>query len=220
LGTARANESVRKNTKKETDMKFIGITGGVGAGKSAILSYLADRPGVRVMLADEIAHELMEPQTVCGQKIAEAFAEEDIFSGDGSFDRGRLAACIFQDTAKREVLNGIVHPAVKEYVFEQLEEERQKGQLSFLFLEAALLIEEHYDAICDELWYIYTNEANRRARLIAARGYSEEKIDGIFKSQLSEESYRAHCQVVIDNNGTLEQTLEQIDKSLRRSEDE
>jgi dephospho-CoA kinase len=195
-------------------MKFIGITGGVGAGKSAMLSYLASRPGVRVMLADEIAHELMEPHTSCGQQIAAVFAEEDIFSADGSFDRGKLAACIFRDEAKRRTLNGIVHPAVKDYVLAQLADERRKGELSFLFLEAALLIEEHYDAICDELWYIYTNEANRRARLIASRGYSDEKIDGIFKSQLTEAQYRAHCQVVIDNNGTPEQTLEQIDKAL------
>jgi dephospho-CoA kinase len=206
--------------KKETEMKFIGITGGVGAGKSAVLSYLAKRPGVRVMLADEIAHELMEPQTACGQKIAEVFAEEDIFSGDGGFDRGKLAACIFGDAAKRETLNGIVHPAVKEYVLEQLGEERRKGQLSYLFLEAALLIEEHYGAICDELWYIYTSEENRRARLLASRGYSDGKIDGIFKSQLSEAEYRTHCRIVIDNNGTPEQTFEQIDKFLRRSADE
>jgi dephospho-CoA kinase len=201
-------------------MKFIGITGGVGAGKSAILSYLAEKPGVRVMLADDIAHELMEPQTACGREIAETFADEDIFSGDGSFDRGKLAACIFGDAAKREILNGIVHPAVKEYVRKQLDLERQRGQLSWLFLEAALLIEEHYDAICDELWYIYTSEANRRARLAASRGYSDAKIDGILKSQLDEAEYRAHCSVVIDNNGTPEQAFEQIDKCLRRNADE
>jgi dephospho-CoA kinase len=195
-------------------MKFIGITGGVGAGKSEILAYLAKKPGVRVMLADEIAHNLMEPQTACGKKIAEAFADCDIFSGDGSFDRGKLAACIFQDAKKRELLNSIVHPAVKEYVLEQLDIERKKGQLSWLFLEAALLIEEHYDAILDELWYIYTNEANRRARLRASRGYSDEKIDSIFKSQLKEEEYRAHCSVVIDNNGTPEQAFAQIDNYL------
>jgi dephospho-CoA kinase len=201
-------------------MKFIGITGGVGAGKSEILAYLAKKPGVRVMLADEIAHDLMEPQTKCGKKIAETFAGADIFSEDGSFDRGKLAACIFKDAKKREILNAIVHPAVKEYVLEQLDKERHNGRLSLLFLEAALLIEEHYDAICDELWYIYTDEANRRARLHASRGYSDEKIDGIFQSQLSEEEYRAHCSVVIDNNGTPEQAFKQIDESLRRYADE
>ncbi len=201
-------------------MRFIGITGGVGAGKSAILSYLKQKEGVRVMLADEIAHELMEPGTDCYKEIRSAFLNEDIYAPDGRFDRQKLARFIFSDTQKREMLNAIVHPAVKEYVICQVEKEKQAGRLEFLFLEAALLIEEHYDAICDELWYIYTNEENRRKRLIASRGYSDAKIDGIFASQLSEEEYRRCCREVIDNNGTPEQAYEQIEKALRRNTDE
>ena len=201
-------------------MKFIGITGGVGAGKSSILSYLGEKPGIRVLLADEIAHDLMEPGTLCYKRIREEFAGEDIFLEDGHFDRVKLATCIFTDPQKRERMNGIVHPAVKDYVLQTVQEEQKEGRLSYLFFEAALLIEEHYDAICDELWYIYTNEDNRRARLIASRGYTNEKIDGIFLSQLSEDEYRAHCKVVIDNNGTPEQAFEQIEKALRRKADE
>lgn len=60
-------------------MRFIGITGGVGAGKSAILAHLASKPGIRVMLADEIAHDLMQPGTECFQKLKEKFAGEDIY---------------------------------------------------------------------------------------------------------------------------------------------
>ena len=201
-------------------MKFIGITGGVGAGKSAILSYLKQKKGVRVMLADEIAHELMEPDTACYEAIHAAFAGEDIYAQDGHFDRAKLAGCIFSDPKKRETMNQIVHPAVKEYVLQEVHRERQENTREFLFLEAALLIEEHYDAMCDELWYIYTNEENRRKRLIASRGYSDAKIDGIFASQLSEEEYRRYCRVVIDNNGTPEQAYEQIEKALRRDTDE
>ena len=178
-------------------MRFIGITGGVGAGKSAILAHLASKPGIRVMLADEIAHDLMQPGTEC-------------------FDRAQLAAVIFSDDRKREELNAIVHPAVREYVLQQKEAEERAGKLFLLVLEAALLIEEHYDEICDELWYIYTTEENRRARLKASRGYSDAHVDRIFASQLSEEEYRRHCRVVIDNNGTLEETLTQTDEALRR----
>ena len=78
-------------------MRFIGITGGVGAGKSAILAHLASKPGIRVMLADEIAHDLMQPGTECFQKLKEKFAGEDIYQPDGSFDRAQLAAVIFSD---------------------------------------------------------------------------------------------------------------------------
>ena len=193
-------------------MKFIGITGGVGAGKSAVLDYLATKPGVRVMLADEIAHELMEPGTDCYEQIRQAFPEHDIYKEDGHFDRIKLAKVIFSDENKRVRMNGIVHPAVREYILEVYEEEKTKGALDFLILEAALLIEEHYDEICDELWYIYTSEENRRERLRENRGYSDEKIDGIFASQLTEEEYRRHCVKVIDNNGSVEDTNLQLVK--------
>jgi dephospho-CoA kinase len=212
---------IKKNIRKGTNpggdgMRFIGITGGVGAGKSAILTHLASKPGIRVMLADEIAHDLMQPGTECFQKLKEKFAGEDIYQPDGSFDRAQLAAVIFSDDRKREELNAIVHPAVREYVLQQKEAEERAGKLFLLVLEAALLIEEHYDEICDELWYIYTTEENRRARLKASRGYSDAHVDRIFASQLSEEEYRRHCRVVIDNNGTLEETLTQTEEALRR----
>lgn len=214
-------------------MKFIGITGGVGAGKSAILSYLEKKPNTRVMLADEIAHQLMEPGTDCYNRIVEAFAGENIFetsklddafrSAEGvslvnenpRFDRGKLAQVIFSDEKKREKLNAIVHPAVKEYVRKEYAREKEKGKVDYLFLEAALLIEEEYDEICDKLWYIYTSEKNRRARLKESRGYSDEKIDSIFASQLTDRAFREATHVVIDNNGTMEETYQQIEEALR-----
>lgn len=199
-------------------MKFIGITGGVGAGKSEILSYLGKKTGVRVMLADEIAHELMEVGTDCYKCLRQTFNDEDIWNSDGSFNREKLAKVIFSDKLKRDIMNSVVHPAVKEYVIRQQEYEKERGELSLLVLEAALLIEEHYDKICDELWYIYTSEENRRDRLKASRGYSDEKIDNIFKSQLSEEEYRKYCAVVIDNNSSVEAAFEQIDKALVNEE--
>jgi dephospho-CoA kinase len=163
------------------------------------------------------------------------FRGEDIFiepadsliAGDGPitdedmpFHRGKLANVIFSNEEKREAMNAIVHPAVKSYVQQAFEEEQQKGQLNLLVLEAALLIEEDYGAICDELWYIYTSEENRRIRLKQSRGYSDEKIDSIFNSQLTEAQFRAGTQVTIDNNGNLEETFRQIENALRRQANE
>lgn len=193
-------------------MKFIGITGGVGAGKSAILSYLAKKEGVKVMLADEIAHDLMLPGTRCYDRIRETFPEEDIFLPDGNIDRKKMAAVIFSRAEKRERMNAVVHPAVKAYVLDQAEKERRRGALQYLFLEAALLIEEHYDEICDELWYIYTREEIRAQRLKQSRGYTAEKIQAIFASQLKEEAYISHCSAVIDNNGPEQEAFRQIDE--------
>ena len=178
------------------------------------------KENVRVMYADEIAHELMEPDTPVYQQICTLFEGEELLALDGSIDRPKMAALIFSDASKRQQLNAIVHPAVKEYVKKQFALEKSKGELRVLVLEAALLIEEKYDEICDELWYIDSSEENRRLRLKESRGYSDEKIDGIFASQLPCEVYRKACQVSIDNNGSLEDTFIQIERALRRNENE
>lgn len=196
-------------------MKFIGITGGVGAGKSSILTYLAGQKGIRTMMADRIAEELMEPGGSCYEALRELFAADDVFENDGTLNRTAMAAVLFENDEKRNMVNRLVHPAVKQYVLEQKQMEEEKGELDFLILEAALLIEEHYDEICDELWYIYTSREIRRERLMQSRGYSSEKVDGIFRSQLSEEEYRRVCVEEIDNNGTEEETLFQIQELLR-----
>ena len=96
----------------------------------------------------------------------------------------------------------------------------KNGVLKILVLEAALLIEEHYDEICDELWYIYTREDIRKERLMRSRGYSPEKVQQIFDSQLQEAVYRKHCKVVIDNNGTVEDAIRQIDLAITNMENE
>ena len=202
------------------DMHFIGITGGVGAGKTAILTYLESNYPCRVMLADEIAHDLMEPGTDCYRKLQELFVKDQVFEADGQIDRKRMAQVLFSDEEKRIALNNIVHPAVKQYVIDEMNRERAAQNHEVLILEAALLIEEHYDEICDELWYIYTREDIRKERLMRSRGYSPEKVQQIFDSQLQEAVYRKYCKVVIDNNGTVEDAIRQIDLAITNMENE
>lgn len=195
-------------------MEFIGITGGVGAGKSRILKFIEENYNAKVLLADEVAHTLMEPGKDCYEKILKAFPGEDILGEDGAFDAGKLAAVIFSDREKRERINGIVHPAVKEEILGIYQKEKEKGRFSYFILEAALLIEEGYDTICDRLWYIDTSREIRRQRLKINRGYSDGKIDSIFESQLPEETYRKYAALVIDNNGTPEEAVAQVKKAF------
>ncbi len=195
-------------------MKFIGITGGVGAGKSAILDFIREHYRAKVVLADDLAKELMEPGTACHKKLLEAFGGDGVFDEAGVMDREKMAALLFTKPRKRQEMNAIVHPAVKEEILRQVAEEREKGELSYFFLEAALLIEEHYDAICDELWYIYTSEEKRRQRLEQNRGYSPERIERMMASQLPEQVFFEHCAVVIDNNGTPEEAIRQVTEIL------
>lgn len=202
---------------KKIIMKFIGLTGGVGAGKTTVLKAMEQMYRVRMLIADEIAHEQMEPGTICYQKLREAFGHCDIWRADGRIDRPKLANLLFSDGEKRRVLNGIVHPAVKEYILGEVERERKNGYYDYVILEAALLIEDHYDALCDELWYVYASGETRKKRLMSDRNYSEQKVEQIFEVQLSDETYRSFCQVVIDNDRDEQYVLEQI-KKLYKSE--
>ena len=168
------------------------------------------------MPADDIARELSEPGQSCNEKLQELFAGTDVFDEKGKMNRPKAAAIIFKDEARRNGMNEILHPAVKEYVLHVLEQEKEEGRLRYLVLEAALLIEEHYDEICDELWYIYTDEAVRRERLKSSRHYTDEKITRMIASQPVEEVFRKACTVVIDNSGDFEATKRQIGDRLNK----
>ena len=196
-------------------MKYIGITGGVGAGKSAILSYLRDHYPCKIYLADEVAHEVKKPGTKCFEELI-AILGEDVLDETGDIDKGRMAAKIFADDELLAKINAIVHPAVKEYLTERLEEAREEGVARYFFVEAALLIECGYGEIVDEMWYVHAKKSVRKKRLMESRGYSAEKVEQIMKAQLSEEEFRKHSDFVIDNSGALEDAYRQIDERMKQ----
>lgn len=194
-------------------MKVIGITGGVGAGKSEVLAFLSKHYNCRVIMADKAAHQLEEPEGRCFEPLISLLGA-DILTSEGRIDRQKMAAKIFSDAALLKKVNAIVHPAVKAYLVEQIARERAAKEIDYLFIEAALLIEEGYGSVVDALWYIYADASVRRKRLKQARGYSDEKIDSILAKQLPEEAFYQHCSVVIENNGTLTSVYQQIEKEL------
>lgn len=195
------------------NMRVIGITGGVGSGKSALLQYLVQNYSCRIILADEAAHKVKEPGQPCYEKLV-ALLSSDILNADGTIYKGLMAARIFESEELLKEVNEIIHPAVKKIILDEIEEERRKGEIAFLFLEAALLIEDGYLNIVDEMWYIYAKENVRRKRLKESRNYSDEKIDAIMKSQLTEEEFRKYCTFVVDNSSSLEAACRQIDRKL------
>ena len=204
-------------------MHFIGITGGVGAGKSEVLTYLEKHYPVIVLRTDDLAKELMTPGHSCYDKFRAAFLREDVFeetegqaTKEPPMDRGKLADLIYKDPEKRQLLNSIVHPAVKEEILRRVARARRDGSVAAFFVEAALLIEEGYDAVCDELWYIYADEKTRQERLRANRGYSEEKIRGIFAAQLPEKVFREKCQVILDNTRGIEDDFIEVKRAMER----
>lgn len=194
-------------------MRMIGITGGVGSGKSQVLSWLREHCQGEFLEADRVAHRLMARGGNCYAAIVELFGRE-ILGEEGEIDRKKMGSRVFQNRELLKKLNAIVHPAVKAYIREAADRARTRGD-KFLFLEAALLIEEKYDEICDELWYVYAGEAVRRERLKKSRGYSDEKIDGMLASQLPEEEFRKHCCFVLDNSGDFFDTAKQLEQRMK-----
>lgn len=198
-------------------MKVIGITGGVGAGKSEVLGIIRQMTDCVIILADDLARSLEKKGEVCYEPLIELLGK-DVCGDDGEIDSKRMADAIFKkgDKEKLAAVNAIVHPAVKKRILELIDKERRRGKIPYFFIEAALLIEDGYDLIVDEMWYIFATKQERAKRLAQSRGYSQEKIEEIMGNQSSEETFRKYCKVVIDNSGDLEETKEQLKKILGR----
>ena len=194
-------------------MKIIGITGGVGCGKSEVIRYIMKKYNCYVIFADDVAKQLQEKGNVCYDEIV-ALLGEDILEEGGQIHKGKMAEKIFGNEELLQKVNAIVHPAVMEYVQKKMKEQEEETCVDFFLIEAALLIECGYGDIVDEMWYVYTADEIRRERLKESRGYSDEKIDQIFASQLSYDEFKNACTFLLDNSGEIEMTHKQIDNKL------
>ena len=200
-------------------MITIGITGGVGCGKTKILEYIKDNYNCRIITADDVANRLKEPGEVCYEPLIKLLGKK-ILNKDGFIDKTKMAQVIFSSDDLLDKVNAIIHPAVKDYILDAKESETKAGIYDYLFIEAALLIECGYNEHVDHMWYIYTDKSIRTKRLISSRGYSKEKIKSIMDAQLSEDEFRAGSDFCIDNSGTLEETYMQINKKMKELESE
>ena len=194
-------------------MKIIGITGGVGAGKSTILDYLSQKYDAYVIQADKIGHLVMEPGGLCYEHVIALFGRQ-IIKNDKTIDRKQVSDVVFGNELMRQSLDAIIHPAVKTYILEEIRKQRQAG-CRLLVIEAALLLEEHYEEFCNNVWYIHTDEEIRIRRLMDSRGYTREKAESIIARQGSEEFFRKHSDYVIINNGDLKTTWKQIEEGIK-----
>ena len=195
-------------------MKVIGITGGVGCGKSMVMDFLAREYGVEILKADSVGHLLMEPGMPCYVQMREHFGDR-ILKPDGTIDRPAVAAIVFSDDRELAFQNALMHPAIRNYILQKIKEAERNGKSCF-FVEAALFFEYHYDDFCDEVWYIYADAAVRRKRLIENRGYSAQKIQEITGQQMTEEEFRSRTSFTIDNSGSPEKTEQQIRERMQK----
>lgn len=194
-------------------MRLIGITGGVGAGKSEVLSFIKKHYKCKIYLADEVAKEIQQPGQSCYEEIV-ALLGREVLGEDGRLDKGKVAGRIFLHKDLLLAVNDIVHPKVREYLETAIRHAKADGRVELFFIEAALLIENGYKSLVDEMWYVYAPDEVRRERLKKNRGYSDEKISRIMESQLAEKAFRENSDFIIDNSGTAGEAFNQIRKRL------
>lgn len=179
-------------------MSVIGITGGVGAGKSRILKLLKEEYQAEIIQADAVAKELEEPGQPGHQRLVEAFGK-GILSEDGRIDRDAFARLIFSDEDSLRRVNAIIHPMTWQAIKDRVD----KSQAELIAVEAALF-DERSREVCEELWFVDASEENRIRRLMEHRGYSREKCLSIMEHQPDREKFITLADRVIDNNGTPE----------------
>ena len=147
----------------EQKKKIIGITGGVGAGKSSVRAVLKEDFGAKIILADLVAHDLMEPGSEGLKKVTEALGTS-FLDPDGSVDRKALADMIFRNKDALKTMNSIIHPLV----WKTMAEAAEAAEEQLVIIEAAVFDTAPKD-LFDELWYVYTTKENRIIRLMAAK---------------------------------------------------
>lgn len=191
----------------------IGITGGIGTGKSTVLKLLNEKFGFYVFEADKVGHELMKSGEIVYNKIVETFGNE-ILDDNNEIDRKAMSKLVFSNKEKLEVLNNIVHPEVIAEMVRRMEYESKNHNINNFVIEAALLIESGCNKICDKVWYIYSDDDTRIERLKKGRGMKEEDIKAVMKNQLKYEEFKTGTSYVIDNSLSIENTCLQIEKLL------
>ena len=199
-----------QNNKK---ILMIGITGGIGTGKTKVLTYLEDNYRCKIIQADVIANMLKKQGEICYEPTV-ALLGTEILNDDGSIDNKKMGEIIFSSPVLLKKINDIIHPAVKSRLLAIYEEEKRKKEIDFLFIEAALLVEAGYKNMLDEMWYVYAEDTVRRARLKESRGYEEQKINRIVALQSKKDEFEAACDFLIDNNGLWKETEKQIIKKM------
>ena len=188
-------------------MLRLGLTGGIACGKSAVAAMLREL-GFQVLDADALAHKLIEPGQSAYDEVLREFGPS-IADSSGRIDRGKLGAIVFNDRARLDRLNAIVHPRVAEVIERQFDEWQRGGVRDAAFVEAALLIESGIHKKLDGLVVAWCTPDQQLARLLA-RGHSEAEARRRIAAQLSVEEKLRFATEKIDCSGPLENTRRQV----------
>ena len=187
-------------------MKLIGLTGGVGSGKSTVAGMLREL-GAEVIDADEAAHAAYAPGSAGYDAVVREFGLD--YARDGHIDRARLGELVFHDEDARLRLNAIVHPLVREWMASRTAEAAERGA-DIVVHDVPLLFENGLEAMYEEVVLVYVAAAMQLERLVSGRGVPEERAQAMIAAQMPMDEKRRLARTVVDNTGTREETREQV----------
>ncbi len=198
-------------------MKIIGLTGGIGSGKSTVARFLAGF-GAVVLNLDEIGHDVQKKNTDTYKKLVEAFGKE-IVAVNGEIDRPKLGQIVFKDKRALARLNDIVHPAIDAVVFDKIAEYKQKG-VKVVVLDVAAILDTGKKAMVEEIWVTVAPKETIIRRLRERSGYTRKEAEERINSQISDTERIKNADVVIDTDCSLEELKTRVktewDKLLKR----
>ncbi len=188
-------------------MKVIGLTGGIGSGKSTVAEFLAEL-GAVVIDADKVGHEAFEPDTELWQEVVDTFGR-GVLTSNGDIDRKKLSDIVFGSSDHLARLNRIMHPRMYDIVKAQIEECRRRG-VDVVVLEAPLLLEAGWTSLVDEVWVAAASESAVLRRLQGKVGMSRQQSLARIRSQLPSEERTKQADVVIDTDCSLDEVRAEV----------
>jgi len=186
-------------------MKVIGLTGGIASGKSTVSKALADLDAV-VIDGDDIAHRLMEPHQPVWEDIVDKFGRE-VLNPDMTVDRVKLGAIVFDDPQQMTALNQITRPRIIDTIKNDLQSLKISQPNSVVVLDVPLLYEARLDKLADQIWVVWLDRETQIRRLMERNRYTREEAVKRIDSQMSLDEKAERADVVIDNTGSMEETL-------------
>ncbi len=196
-------------------MKVIGLTGGIGSGKSTVSAYLREK-GIVVLDADQVARMLVLPGSDTLRTLTDFFGQE-ILLEDGSLDRKKLGGIIFSDADKKQRLDTVMHRKIREEIERRLQVEQAKGA-DCVVIDAPLLLETGMENLVDQVWLIEMEDSLRIRRVMERDALSEEEVRARICLQMSAEEKRKRSNCIVDNSSDLESLYQQIDSLLLKLE--
>ncbi len=189
-------------------MKTLGLTGGIGSGKSVVSQFLAEL-GAFVIDADKVGHEIYLPGKAAWHKVVETFGRY-ILAANQTIDRKKLGAIVFSSDEARKTLNSIVHPLMYQDIDRRIKEKRQEGFSQPIVVEAAILIEANWVPLVDLVWVVVTHKQAVVERVAQQRGLAAKDIESRIASQLADAERIKQASLVIENNGSVAELKKKI----------